>query len=71
MLVSTLIQKGNVGGQSYIPGELLPGKLKSVGRGPHVFAAAADAVSVPGGIVVDRAWMKNRADIPVTLEDSN
>ncbi len=71
VLVAGFRQERNVGGQSHVAGNLLPGKLKSIRRQPHVLAAAADGVGLLRRVVVDRARVQNSAHIAVALEDAD
>ena len=71
MLISSLGQKRNVGGQRHVAGNFLPYELKSVGGEPHILAAAADGVGSLRSVVVDRARVQNCAHIGVPLKTSD
>ncbi len=69
MFVSGFRQESDISGQRYIPGDLLPDKLKRIRGEPHIFATSADGVGMLCGIEVHRSRMQDRAHIVVTFED--
>src|ERR1700687_6471729 len=70
MLVSAFAQEPDVGCQTGVALNFLPGEMEGVGRGPNVLATAADCVASLGRVVFQSARVENAANIGMTLKDA-
>ena len=71
MLVSAFAQERDVGRQTGVALNSLPGEMEGVGRGPNVLAAAADGVGSLGRVVFQSAGVENAAHIGMTLKHAS
>src|ERR1700730_5954057 len=68
MLVSACAQERDVGCQTGVALNFLPGEMEGVGRGPNVLATAADCVCSLGRVVFQCARVESPAHDRMTLK---
>jgi hypothetical protein len=68
--IAACAEEGYIRGEGNVSGNLLPDEMEVVDAEPHILAAAAYGVGVPGAVILRGTGVEHRANVLVILKDS-